>query len=230
MSNLGFRIIEDIKRPSVNLISSFKKYSVANIADCMNRCFCMHSSIKMVNEVKGLKLCGSAITVKTRPVDNLMVHKALEIAKPGDVIIVNALGDINSAIIGEIMVRTALKRGLAGFIIDGCIRDSDEIRNLEFPVFSKGVSPKGPYKDGPGEINYSICCGGIIVNPGDIVVGDRDGIVLIPSKSAVTILKEVELKAREEEIKIKKIENNEKLDKSWIDKKLISKGCKFIKS
>ena len=128
------------------------------------------------------------------------------------------------------MVRTALKRGLAGFIIDGCIRDSDEIRNLEFPVFSKGVSPKGPYKDGPGEINYSICCGGIIVNPGDIVVGDRDGIVLIPSKSAVTILKEVELKAREEEIKIKKIENNEKLDKSWIDKKLISKGCKFIKS
>ena len=101
---------------------------------------------------------------------------------------------------------------------------------MEFLVFSKGVSLKGSYKDGPSEINSSICCGGVIVNPGDIVVGDRDGVVLILYKSAITILKEVELKAREEEIKIKKVENNEKIDKSWIHKKLISKGCKFIKS
>ncbi len=230
MSNIGFRIIENIKRPSKDLISSLKKYSVSNVADCINRFFCMHPSVKMVNDVQGLKLCGCAITVKTRPTDNLMVHKALEIAKPGDVIVINAFGDMNSAILGEIMVRIALKHELAGFVVDGCIRDLEGIRDLNFPVFSKGVNPKGPYKDGPGEINYPISCGGVIVNPGDIVLGDRDGIVIIPPKNASSILKEVEMKAREEEIQIKKIENGERLDRGWIDEKLINQGCKFVKN
>lgn len=116
----------------------------------------------------------------------------------------------------------ALKSGLTGFIVDGCIRDLEEIRNLNFPIFSMGINPKGHYKDSPGGINYPISCGDIIVNPGDIVLGDKDGMAIIPPKNASNILKEVE-KAREEEIKIRKIKNGEMIDRDWIDEKLIIK-------
>ncbi|MDN5302118.1 MAG: hypothetical protein PWQ60_1632 [Thermoanaerobacteraceae bacterium] len=227
MSNYGFRVITNIKRPPRELVESFREFCTPNIADNMNRFFCVASEIKLINQVKGLKMVGTALTVKTRMADNLMVHKALEIAKPGDVIVVDAAGDTTNAILGEIMVRIAMKRNLAGYLIDGCIRDSGAIRELDFPVFARGANPKGPYKDGPGEINVPVCCGGVVIRPGDILVGDEDGVVVIPPEEAEDILEKTRKIAAKEKVMFEEIEKGT-IDRSWIDKALKEKGCEII--
>ncbi|MDN5313326.1 MAG: hypothetical protein PWQ68_2300 [Thermoanaerobacteraceae bacterium] len=227
MSNYGFRVITNIKRPPRELVESFREFCTPNIADNMNRFFCVASEIKMINQVKDLKMVGTALTVKTRMADNLMVHKALEIAKPGDVIVVDAAGDTTNAILGEIMVRIAMKRNLAGYLIDGCIRDSGAIRELDFPVFARGANPKGPYKDGPGEINVPVCCGGVVIRPGDILVGDEDGVVVIPPEEAEDILEKTRKIAAKEKVMFEEIEKGT-IDRSWIDKALKEKGCEII--
>lgn len=144
-------------------------------------------------------MVGTAFTIKVRVADNLMVHKALDYAQPGDVLVIDAEGDTEHAILGEIMTREAMVNGLAGFLIDGAIRDAGEIKKMEFPVFARGVTPRGPFKDGPGEINTPVSCGGVVVNPGDIIVGDEDGVVIIPSVDAEDILKKVEIKHENEQ-------------------------------
>ncbi|MDI3500327.1 MAG: hypothetical protein PWP22_98 [Thermoanaerobacter sp.] len=227
MSNIGFRVIMNIKRPPRELVEKFREFSTPNIADNMNRFFCVASEIKMINEKKDLKMVGAALTVKTRIADNLMVHKALEIAKPGDVIVVDASGDMNNAILGEIMVRLAMKRKLAGYLIDGCIRDSGAIRELDFPVFARGANPKGPYKDGPGEINVPVTCGGVVIRPGDILVGDADGVVVIPPEEAENILENTKKIVEKEKLMFEQIEKGT-LDRSWIDKTLRERGCEII--
>ena len=228
MSNIGFRIVMNIKRPPKEIIEKFKECSVSNIADGMNRFFCVAPEIKMINQKSGLRMVGSALTVKTRPVDNLMVNKALDMAQPGDVIVIDAGGNMNSAVFGEIMVKMADKKGVAGYIIDGCVRDSSAIKKMDFPVFARGVTPKGPYKDGPGEINLPISCGGVIVNPGDIVVGDEDGVVIVPPSEAENLLKKALAKEKEEKKIMENIEKGIPRDRSWIDKALKEKGCEFI--
>jgi len=228
MSNLGFRIVMNIERPPRELLEKFKDYPTPDIADCMNRFFCVTSEIKMINETSRLRMAGSALTVKTRPIDNLMVHKALDMAKPGDVIVVDASGDMNSAILGEIMVTMAMKKNLAGYLIDGCIRDSGAIKKMDFPVFARGISPKGPYKDGPGEVNLPVSCGGIIIKPGDIIVGDEDGVVVIPPDQAEYILEKTKEKAEKGKKILEKVKKGIPRDRSWIDKTLTEKGCEII--
>jgi len=228
MSNIGFRIVINIKRSPQEIIEKFKKCSTSSIADGMNRFFCVAPEIKMINQKSGLKMVGSALTVRTRPIDNLMVHKALDIAQPGDVIIIDAGGNMNSAVFGEIMVKMADKKGVAGYIIDGCVRDSSTIKKMDFPVFARGVTPKGPYKDGPGEINLPISCGGVVVNPGDIIVGDEDGVVVIPPSEAENLLEKALAKEKREEKIMEDIKKGNPRDRSWIDKALKEKGCEFI--
>ena len=228
MSHLGFRILTHFERAPKKLIKKFTGIPSPNIGDCMNRTFCLDSKIKMINKKKGLQMIGSALTVKTRTVDNLLVHKALDMAQPGDIIVIAAEGDTHSAILGEIMVHMAKKKGLAGYLIDGCIRDSEAIQEIDFPVFAIGVSPRGPYKDGPGEINFPVSCGGVIINPGDIIVGDRDGVVVIPPSEAEMIYQESK-KVLEKETKIlEEVKKGNMGDRSWIDAKLNEKGCKII--
>jgi len=228
MSHLGFRISTHFERAPKNLIKKFTGIPSSNIGDCMNRSFCVDSKIKMINEKKGLQMIGSALTVMTRTVDNLLVHKAIDIAQPGDIIVIAAEGDTHSAILGEIMAHMAEKKGVAGYLIDGCIRDSEAIQEMDFPVFAIGVSPKGPYKDGPGEINFPVSCGGVIINPGDIIVGDRDGVVVIPPSEAEMIYQEAK-KVLEKETKIlEEIKKGNMGDRSWVDAKLNEKGCKLI--
>lgn len=225
--NIGFRIIKDFDRPDLKLIEETKKYNSSVIADNMNRNFCLDPKIKKIND-KQIKMTGTAFTIKTEPGDNLLVHKALELAKPGDILVINAEGYTKRAILGELMVEDAKAAKLAGVIVDGAIRDSDEIKKSTFPVFAKSFSPQGPFKEGPGEINVSISCGGVVINPGDIIMGDGDGIVVIPPNYADEILKKAgEKLAREEKTKDNIIENGLR-DKSWTDKILKEKGCKII--
>lgn len=224
MSNVGLRIYKKVNRPSKELIASFAGLPVANIADMMNRMFCIDAQIRPMNSAP---LLGPAFTVKVRPGDNLLIHKALDMAEPGDILVVDAGGDMTNSLIGELMVLWAKRRGLGGFIIDGAIRDIGELKNMEIPVYAKGITPAGPYKDGPGEINGAICCGGVVINPGDILLGDEDGIVVIKPEDAQATLEKAKAKNAAEQKTMVDIENLE-WDRMWVDKALNERGCEYI--
>ncbi len=225
MGNAGFRIYTKVKRPDKELVEGFRGLPVANIADEMNRFFCVDARIRPINKTP---LLGTAVTVKARTADNLLFHKALDLAQPGDVIVVDVQGDLVNSVTGEIMMREAIKKGLAGVVIDGAVRDADALRDITaMAIYAAGVTPKGPYKDGPGEINVPVSCGGIVVNPGDIVVGDGDGIVVIHPQDAPVILEKAKSKYAKEQAIFQAIAEGTR-DKSWIDKELKARGCEII--
>ncbi|WP_366249548.1 RraA family protein [Terribacillus aidingensis] len=226
MSNVGFRIYSQFNRLDSSVVESFEGIATSNIGDVMGRMNAMNHGIKSVNK-PGTHIFGSALTVKTHPSDNLMVHKAMDLAKPGDVIVVDACGDMGNAILGELMCHYAKTKNIAGFIVDGPVRDLYSIAEMGFPVFAKGGSPRGPYKEGPGEINTVISCGNVSVSPGDIVVGDDDGVVVIPKSDAEDILfKAQEIQTKEKSV-IESIYNGN-WGRSWVDETLQSKGCEII--
>jgi len=225
VSTLGFRILPMGRRPDRSLVMKFRDIGTSLISDNMNRMHAASCELRAFHG--GGRMVGTALTVKTRPGDNLMVHKAIDMAEPGDVIVVDAGGETTHAIIGEIMVRLAMKKGLAGFVIDGCVRDTEAIRGGDFPVFAKGATHRGPYKDGPGEINVPVSAGGMVVHPGDIIVGDCDGIAVIPADMADTIYERAYAQKLREEATFAAIEDGT-IDRSWIDAALISKGCEWV--
>jgi len=224
MANVGFRIYSKIERPDRKLVEGFAGIPVANIGDNINRQFCLDAKIRPMNTVP---LLGTAFTVRSRPGDNLLLHKAIDMADAGDIIVVDCQGDTVNSVIGELMISWAYGRGIAGFVIDGAIRDADAIRTMNIPVYAAGVTPKGPYKDGPGEINVTISCGGVSIKPGDILVGDGDGLVVIDPKEAPEILAKAKATVAKEAGIMEDI-INKKWDRSWVDKALRDKGCEFI--
>ena len=135
-----------------------------------------------------LTMAGTAVTARSRGGDNLTYLRALEFCRPGDVLLIDAGGDLNNAVVGGILSFYAATIGVVGIVIDGAIRDVAEIRKREFPVYARGVTHRGPYKDGPGEINVTVCVGGMVVNPGDIVVGDQDGLLAIPQEGVEELI------------------------------------------
>jgi RraA family protein len=174
---------------------------------------------------EGSVLAGPAFTVKARPGDNLMIHKALHLAQPGDVIVVDAGGDLTNALIGELMVATAIKRGIAGFVMHGAIRDVDAIKAGSFPVYAAGVTHRGPYKDGPGEINVPVALNGMVVQPGDLILGDADGLLCVPFEAAEEILEAARKKSAAEKVTVQEIAEG-RLDITWIDAALARLGYK----
>ena len=225
MSNVGFRIYTKIHRPDKELVEQFRGLPVANIADEMNRFSCVDARIKPLNSTP---LLGTAFTVKAKVGDNLLFHKAIDMAQPGDVIVVDVQGDLTNSLTGEIMMRQVAKRGIAGVVVDGAVRDSDALREMDLAIYAAGVTPKGPYKDGPGEINVPVSCGGVVVHPGDILVGDGDGIVVVSPKDAEVVLAKAKKKLAQEQATFKAIEAGT-LDRSaYSDEAFIKKGCEII--
>lgn len=224
MSNVGLRIFTKVNRPAKELIQEFAGIPVANIADMMNRMFCLDAKIRPVNTTP---LLGPAFTVKSRPGDNLLLHKALDLAQAGDILVVDAQGDMSNSIIGELMVLWAKKRDLGGFVIDGAIRDVGTLKQMDIPIYAAGITPAGPYKDGPGEINVPVSCGGVVINPGDILVGDEDGVVVIKPEDAPELLKKAKAKNAGEQKTMEEIKNR-KWDRTWVDKALAERGCEYI--
>lgn len=226
MSNLGFRILQRSQRPSSTLLHQFHDVVTPYISDNLNRMHAICSGLRPYHQA-GSKLVGAALTVKTRPGDNLMVHKAIDLAEPGDVIVVDAGGDTTNSIVGEIMLRLAQKKQIAGFIIDGAIRDTAAFANDTFPVYARAITHRGPYKDGPGEINVPVSVGGMIVEPGDIIVGDEDGLAIVPLREAEGLLKLIrEQQVREQQI-LQSIENGT-VNRDWVDLTLKQKGCEGV--
>jgi len=185
---VGFRVFTDTPRPSAEVVERFRRRASSNVADAMGRFHFMDPGMK---NRTGLALCGVAITVSARPGDNLMVHKALEVASPGDILVVSTNGNTTSAVFGELMCHSAMAVSLGGIIVDGAIRDVDALAAMGFPAFSRVVNPGGCDKDGPGEINVPISCGHTAVLPGDIVLGDADGIAVVPLADAEEVLERV---------------------------------------
>lgn len=205
----GFRYRTDFKRPAPELIDAYKDLMdqtgclTGNVGDCLGRMAAMDSRVKALSQ--GMRVVGPALTVKVPPSDNLMIHKALTLVKPGDVMVIDGGGDHAWALLGFLMVSTAIKHGMAGLIVDGCIRDAAEIRASGFPVFAAGINPNGPMKDGPGEINFPIQCGGQPVHPGDMIVADDDGVVVVPQAHAAGTVDKVKAVIAKEEARLVEI-------------------------
>lgn len=185
LGKLGFRILPSPPRLDAALVTRFAGLATPNLADAMGRFNFMDAGILSRT---GLPLCGLAVTVNARPADNLMIHKALQVAAPGDIVVVNTCGNTTSAVFGELMCNTAVAARLGGIVVDGAIRDVEGLTTLGFPAFSRTVCAGGCDKDGPGEINVPISCGGTVVMPGDIVVGDHDGVAVVPRAQAEEVL------------------------------------------
>ncbi len=196
--------IEEFPIPApveAGLISEFRGVATSIISDNLER---LPGATGILPYHRGGQMVGTAVTVKTRHGDNLAIHAALKIARPGDVIVVDGGGDISQALIGEIMMTQAQSIGLAGYIIDGAIRDVSAIRTSDLPCFARGVTHKGPYKNGPGAINVPVSIGGLVVSPGDLVIGDEDGIVALSPAVAAALIPGIRAQEERERAKIDK--------------------------
>ena len=210
----GLQILKRERQVPTHLVEAFKGLPVANISDCMARMTAGGPRLRPMH--KSGYLAGPALTVKARPGDNLMIHKALTMAQPGDVIVVDAGGDLTNSLFGEIMMAIAIKNGVVGVVLNGAVRDSEEIGEGHFPIYAAGVTHRGPYKDGPGEINVPIAMDGMLIRPGDLVLGDADGLLCVPYEDAETLLAATHKKMEQEKQMMADIAAG-RLDTAWID-------------
>jgi len=218
------RILDIPKRPDPRLVAELAKMVTPHLSDSMERLYAGGHQLRPMHR-EG-KLAGPAFTVRTAAGDNLLVHKALDTAQRGDVVVVDAGGWLDNAIIGELMAARAKQRGIAGLVIWGAIRDSAELGAGSYPVYAAGVTHRGPYKNGPGEINVPVVIGGMPVNPGDIIVGDADGLVAVPQEQAERVLASAKSILEKETASMKQIVAGT-VDRSWVDKALREKGYKI---
>ena len=222
MMTLGFRIATRTRQVSPAQIARARGLPVANVSDCMSRLTAGGPRLRPIHDAGTMG--GPALTVRTRPGDNLMVHKALDLAQPGDIVVVDAGGDLTNAIIGELMQAHAIRRGLGGIVINGAVRDVDALRVGSLPVYAAGVTHRGPYKDGPGEINVPVSMDGMVIEPGDLVIGDRDGILCVPFDQVDAVLESATAKQAAEAVQMADIQAS-RSDRSWVDATLRRLGC-----
>ena len=224
--SIGCKINLNYERPAKELVEAFKEFPVANIDDCMNRTAAIHSSIRPLNKTP---LVGVAFTVRVPEGDNLFFHKALDLAQPGDVVMIDAGGGETRAIFGEIMAEYCRIRGVAGIVVDGCVRDSDYLSSLtDMAIYAKGITPNGPYKNGPGEIGTVIQVGGRIVKPGDIVVGDSDGVIVIDPADAEALIAATAAVQKKEAGIMEVMHKEGTYTRPWVDEKLREIGCEGV--
>lgn len=225
--SVGCKIIRDFERPAPELVARFKGMPVANIDDNMGRIAAVDTAIEPIG-YKG-QLLGTAFTVRVPQGDNLMFHAAMDLAKPGDVIVIDAGGFTDRAIFGELMSTYCRSRGIVGIVCDGAIRDRNGIAAMEnFHVYARSAIPNGPYKNGPGEINVPVVIGGKLVRPGDIIVGDDDGVIIIDPAIADEIATATEGVEKKEADIMDHILNDGTYIRPWVDDKLKEIGCEII--
>ena len=223
---IGCRIIRDFARPDSALVARFKGMPGANIDDNMGRIAAVDEAIIPIGSGQ---LLGVAFTVRVPQGDNLMFHAAMDLAKPGDVIMIDAGGFTDRAIFGELMATYCKIRGVRGIVCDGAIRDQGGLAAMEdFPVYARATTPNGPYKNGPGEINVPVVIGGKVVRPGDIVVGDDDGVIIIDPAIANEVADATIAVEKKEADIMKHIVEDGTYVRPWVDEKLKEIGCEFV--
>ena len=226
--SVGKRIYLKRNMPDAEVMAQFKTIPASNTGDVMGRSCAMNPRIKLVSQPVDQMMVGPALTVKCRAGDNLTLHAALNICQEGDVLVVSNEEDDTRALMGEIMMAyLRYTKKVAGIILDGPIRDIDEIGKWDFPVYCTGTTPGGPYKEGPGEVNVPISCGGISVNPGDIILADPDGVIVIPRQDAPEILEAAKKFQAADESKLLAAKNGT-ANRAWVERSLEEKGYEII--
>lgn len=215
-------VIRVIERVSPEVVAQASGYASSILADVAGRRGALHGRIQGL--APSMRFAGPAVTVEVRPGDNLMIHAALALVQPGDVIVVDGKGDLSSALMGEIMSHQAMALGVAAVVIDGAVRDSQAIRDMGFPMFAAGLNPNGPTKAVSGRVNHPVSVGGVSVQPGDLVVGDADGVTVIEREKAAAMLPLAAEKVAAETRRIQGIQKREALRPAWLDSALRAAG------
>ncbi|MFL1460680.1 RraA family protein [Roseococcus sp. DSY-14] len=219
---IGFRIRPVTRRVAPALVQRAAAVPVANLGDVMNRMQAFSGTWHPYGGVR--RVCGPAFTVKARSGDNLLLHRAVDLAQPGDVIVADGNGDLSVALMGDLMLGHCAQRGVAGVVLDGAVRDVANLARMELGVWARGHTPAGPWKEGPGEIGTAISCGGQVVMPGDLICCDEDGIVVVPLEEAEAVI------AAAEAHNAKEVRNEAEIkagtwDRAWVAPALAAKGC-----
>lgn len=215
-------VIRDFERVDAEVVRQAAPFASSILADVAGRRGALHGRIAPLSP--SMRFAGPALTVEVRPGDNLMIHAALALARPGDVIVVDGKGDLTSALMGEIMSQQAVALGVAAVVIDGAVRDSEAIRELGFPMFAAGLNPNGPTKSVSGRLNHPVSVGGVTVKPGDLVVGDADGVTVIEREKAAAMLPLAAEKVAAETKRIADIRSRKALRPGWLDGALRAAG------
>lgn len=214
-------VIRSIERVGADVVRQAATFQAAILADVAGRRGSMHARVAPVHE--RMQLAGPAFTVEVRPGDNLMIHAAIALAQPGDILVIDGKGDQTAALMGTLMMSACKKLGLGGVVVDAAVRDRLELLELGFPVFSAGFNPAGPTKYVPGRINHPISCAGAVVHPGDLVVGDADGVVVIERAKAPAMLALAVKKVADEAARIEAIARGDTAAK-WLPAALRAAG------
>ncbi|WP_454766694.1 RraA family protein [Cupriavidus campinensis] len=215
-------VVRDFTRVPADLLGQASRFASSIFADCAGRRGGMHGRIAPLDRAS--RFCGSALTVEVRPGDNLMIHAAMALARPGDVIVVDGKGDQSCALMGAIMVNQCKALGVAAVVLDAASRDADEIRELGFPMYSVGTNPNGPTKLVPGRVNHPIQCGGVTVRPGDLVIGDADGVVVVEREKVAPLIAGAAEKVAAERKRIDGIRSGKAIRPPWLDAALQAAG------
>ena len=215
-------IRRDIERVAPDTVRQASAYAASILADVAGRRGTMHGRIAPL--APSMRVCGPAFTVEVRAGDNLMLHAAMAMARPGDVLVIDGKADRTCALMGSIMLTACKALGLAGVVLDASIRDTEELRDLGFPVWAVGANPNGPTKNIPGRINWPVSCGGVAVRPGDLIVGDADGVVVIEREKVASLLPLAAQKVTEERTRIADIASGKAVRPKWLDGALRAAG------
>jgi 4-hydroxy-4-methyl-2-oxoglutarate aldolase len=214
-------IIRNFERVPAQIVKEAAAYQAAILADVAGRRGALDGRIKAVRPA--MKFAGTALTVEVRPGDNLMIHAAMSLAKPGDVLVVDGKGDLGSALMGTIMMTACKQLGIAGVVVDGAVRDTLEIEEMGFPVFAAGFNPNGPTKSIAGRIGHPVSVGGVTVRSGDFVLGDADGVVVVEREKIAGLLPLAAKKVADEAARIEAIKNGDTAAK-WLAAALRTAG------
>ena len=222
----GFRIKLDFPRLEPSLMAALSDFPTPEISDLLNRMYALDPAIHCLTGCDH-RLWGPACTVRVFPGDNLMVHKSLDVARPGDVVVIDAGASPMNAVLGDLISTKARHRGIAGFIVDGLIRDLPDVQALGLPVYARGTTPVGPLHRGPGEINFPICCGGTVVSPGDVMIADPAGIVAVPREIVVELLRRIQEREAKQAAYLASVRRGD-FSNAWVDRVLEESRCEVI--
>ena len=215
-------IRREFRRIDAATVQAASAYASSILADVAGRRGAMDGRIAALSPA--MRVCGPAFTIEVRPGDNLMIHAAMALAKPGDVLVIDGKADRTCALMGSIMLNACKKLGLAGVVLDASIRDTEELVELGFPVWSVGANPNGPTKFVPGRINWPVSCGGVTVNPGDLIVGDADGITVVEREKVASLLPLASKKVAAERQRIAEITGGGAIRPPWLEAALVAAG------
>jgi regulator of RNase E activity RraA len=223
----GFKLKKTFSRPPADLVTQLRQFAAANVSDIQGRQLTMRSEIHPVT-FPGRTVVGPALTVKARPGDNLMAMKAIDLAQPGDVIVISSDGEANLSVWGGIMSMMAARRGIVGVITDGVVRDVAQCREANLPIWATGLTPVGPTKLGPGQINQPMSCGGVIVNPGDVILADEDGVVVVPRAELEAVIGRSQERVAKEQGWLDRIAQDDFSPLVDTDEALRAMGCEIL--